>query len=438
LQGAGPEDAPLSAKLAQVLGQHRAQVVTGARVKKAVKHDGAPSSEADWAKLAAKLNVDGFVEYTSSQDGASRSIDVVIRNGADGAVAGQETFTAKGPPKRLAAALGSSFWKKLGGAIQQTSRPGPGEGSTGLAAHDLPPPSRGGAEATKIEPSRSLEETKPTKQAAEAAGEETKAGKGKEVEEVEEQVEPPARTMGALPALEVEVDIRALRHLFEYVPTAAAQNYPLGFTPIVGGHANWYPLRLFGIFALGEISGGLSTSAMSVAFPTSTREFVVGAQFRMPFSFGQIGASAGYFQHAFLIKDTAPTTDASRLLLTVPNTVYVGARLALNARFRIGSRVQVGVEGGYRLVTSPGSDIGQVKSNQYFPMSAAPVAVDGSAFVGFRLGSLWEVRGGFDYRRYAYQRLQGTTFNGTVINASGGLDQYIVLFVGAAGVFGSK
>lgn len=435
-QGVGPEDTALNAKLVQVLGQHKIQVVTGARVQKSIRKDGAPASEADWTKLAAKLKVDGFVDFTASQDGAKRSVDVVVRNGADGSVAGQETFTAKGPPKRLAAALGVSFWKKLGTAVQQTSRPSKGEESTGLAARDLPPSSRSEPSVAKTEGATSSEAAKATKQAAEPHAEEANADKGTANEEAEEKTEAPERPVAALPAVEVEVDLRALQHLFEYVPASAAQNYPLGFTPIVGGHASWYPLRLFGIFAQGEISAGLSTAAVSTSFPTSTREFVVGAQFRMPFSFGQLGASAGYFQHAFLIQDTADPNDASRLLLSVPNTVYVGARLAVNARFRIGNRVQVGVEGAYRVVTSAGNGIGQVQSNQYFPMSAAPVAVDGNAFVGFRLGSQFELRGGFDYRRYAYQRLQGMTFAGAAINAPGALDQYVVVFLGAAGVFG--
>src|SRR4029079_10752582 len=150
--------------------------------------------------------------------------------------------------------------------------------------------------------------------------------------------------------------------------------------PVVGGRASWFPLRNLGVYAGGEASIGMK----SVGFPTSEQELQFGGQFRFPLSFGQIGASAGYFQQYFLIKDSA--VPGERSMLQVPNTVYRGARLAAGARFRIGDRIETGLEVAYRLVTTAGEDTAQVKSPQYFPNSAAPVAVDANAFVAAHLG----------------------------------------------------
>jgi hypothetical protein len=464
IEGIGKKEASIAGKLAGVLKQHKVQVAPVGTLKKALRKQGAPSSEADWVKLARKLKVDGFVESTLSHAGGKRALEVRIRNGADGSVAGQETFTVKGPAKRLAAVIGISFWKKLGSAIRQTSVPTKGE-SGGLPVHDLPAPtasepSTAARSETKAEakneikneaktetktgieeapPSGGLSSGKPTVE-PEPAEKPTPSAEG-EHEEPEDKASERASTatapaaIGGLPTVEIEADLRALRRVFEYVPVSAGRSYVLNFyTPVIAGRAAWFPIKYLGVFAMGEASLALETGQ----YPTATQEIMLGAQFRMPFSFGQIGATAAYFRHNFLIRDTPDPNDASRLELQVPNTAYVGGRFGANARFRIGSRMQAGVDVGYRLVTSAGQDIGQVRSVQYFPASASPIAVDAGAFLGYRIGTLLEARAGLDYRRYAFGKLQSGPESLSVIDATGGLDQYVALFLGIAGVFGVK
>ena len=149
--GADPKNAPAGAKIAQALKKHKIQVITGVRVQNMVRKAGPPRSDDDWAKLARKLKVDGFVAFTLSQEGGKRIADVAIRNGADGAVAGQETFTAEGPPKRLVAVLGGSLWNKLGRIIQQSAGPKQDGESTGLPVADLSPPEKGETKAPRTE-----------------------------------------------------------------------------------------------------------------------------------------------------------------------------------------------------------------------------------------------------------------------------------------------
>jgi hypothetical protein len=242
--------------------------------------------------------------------------------------------------------------------------------------------------------------------------------------------------VGKLSTFDIEADARTLRRTFNYNGGASGRRYLLGFNPIVGARAAYFPVRNAGVFAAGEFGAGLDTNPGP--YPTGTREMMGGALLRIPTTFGQVDASAGYFHHVFLIQDTSSSTDASRLTLAIPNTVYSGVRLSAGARVAIARRVQVAVDGAYRLVTNVGDSLGQVRSPAYFPGSSAPYGLDGRAVVGVALSSTFEVRAGFDYRRYVYGPLQGTTGGGDAINASGAVDQYMAFSLGLAGVLGPK
>lgn len=478
-QRPGGKDAPVRAKITQkiarALKQHKVQVIAPGRAQKAVAKDDASLAEADWEKLARQLKVDGFVTVALSQVGAKRTADVGIRNGSDGAVAGEHSFVAKGPPKKLIAAVAGGFWKKLGPAVKRTSPPAR-DGGAGLVAARDPSPSDGesgdadttntsdtgliGGDAppAKASGERAAAEAEPESEPASTASNkkraDAEAGDGAKDED-----EPGGRTKqkqaaarrsddgdDALPdekagrgapiagayALEVELDFRMLRRVFQYAPLSAAAHYPLEFSPTVGGRASYYPIKYAGIFAQGDFSSWLKSGP----FPTSTQEIVGGAQARLPFSFGQVSASAAYFRHAFFLIDSPDPNDASRLNFAVPNTVYQGGRFAGAARFKLGRVMQVGVEAAYRLVTGAGQGYGQLKSMSYFPMSQPPIGLDAGGFVGARLFELLEVRAGVDYRRYVFGALRGTTAAGTMIDARGAIDQYVSIYVAVVGVLG--
>lgn len=421
-----PADTPVRAKIIKALKQHKLQVVADAPVKDAVKKS-PPSSDDDYVNLARKLNVGGLIEATVSQTGSNRRVEIVVRNGADGSVAGRETFSAKGPPTRLAAAVAGSFWKKLGSTFKNTSPPSKGESGEGLAARDLSPTDdlRGAGSTTESagEPAKSAEPK--TGAPARADDEEKPTRPRTGAKESEDGGN--ART---LRFLEVEADVRFLRRVFQYVPPSAAGPYTLKFVPVVGGHVSWCPITYAGIFASAEFTASLITGV----YPTATREIIVGAQGRIPFSIGQVGASVAYFEHAFIILDTPSTTDAFRSTLPTPDTVYQGARFAVNARLRLLDHLILGVEGAYRLVTNPGQGTNRVRSPQYFPNGIVTAGVDGAAFVGVNIKQYLEIRAGVDFRRYVLGRLQGAK-----INASGGAtDDYLAFSLGVLGVFGGK
>jgi hypothetical protein len=444
------KDAVITAKIVQVLKQHKIQAVSGAPVKKALGSGSIPSSDADWVALARTLKVDGVVESTISQTGAKRKAEVAVHNGADGSVAGREIFTAKGPPAKLAMVVAGGFWKKLGSAIKETASPKKDGGGAGMAAQGAPP-STTTPSAGKSEEAEAAAPSEPAEKAEAEEGEGKAAQKGEAKEPDEEEGEeagqaPPVRNRlvkgkggkAKQPrSVEVEVGGRVLRRVFQYSPSSVANAYSQNFLPVFAGHAAWFPITYAGIFASFEYNPALKTGT-TPAYPVGTRELIIGAQGRYPLSFGLVGLSAAYFQHMFLIGDTSATNDPFRASLPWPDVAYQGVRVAGSGRFYLGDMVQVGVEAAYRLVTNPGDGGLRVRSTYYFPDGKTTVGLDGSAFVGVGVMPWLEIRAGVDYRRYVFGTLQHGPDNANSIDASGASDDYLGFTLGAVGVYGGR
>jgi hypothetical protein len=435
------KDAVIATSIVKVLKQQKIVALSGAPVKKALGKGGAPLSDDDWSVLARKLKVDGVIESTVSQTGAKRKIEVVVRNGADGAVAERATFTAKGPPAKLAAAVAAGFWRKLGAAVKATTPPlktvsGPRAPATGAdasgPAQPSEKPSQEGKKAAPAQP-----ETKPAfeegaKEVAEAEGDEFEGAPA-----ARKRPAPGGAGRGRPRSLEVEIGGRALQRLFEYTPSSASQAYVEHFLPVLAGRAAWFPITHAGVFVSGEFNSALK-SGSNPSYPTGTRELIIGAQGRYPASFGVLGLSVAYFQHLFVLGDDAGTSGAPRNQLAWPDVAYQGARLAASGRFYLGDRFQIGAEAAYRLVTSSGEGGSRVRSSYYFPNGTANYGLDGSAFLGVAVLPWLEIRAGVDYRRYAFGTLVPGPDNARGINASAATDQYLGFSLGAVGVYGGR
>ena len=433
------KDAVITAKIANALKQHKIQAVSGGPVKAALGKGSVPSTDDGWSNLARRLKVDGVVESTISQTGAKRHVEVSVHTGADGSVTGQESFAAMGPPEKLAAVMASGFWKKLGAAIKVTSPPK----KAGAGANALPPSeptTPAGKKAEAAAPAASEGED------GNAAEEETTAGTGggenaeagAPVRKRSEKATRDQATSSSEPrALEVEVGFRALQRVFEYAGASAGKPYVKHFIPAFEGRAAWFPVTYAGLLLSVEFNPALTTGT-NPAYPTSTRELIVGAQGRYPLSFGLVGFSATYFQHMFAIGDTSDTNDAPRSSLDWPDIVYQGARFAVSGRFFLGDIVQVGAEAAYRFVTNPGEGGTRVRSSDYFPNGKTSYGLDGLAFVSVGVMSWLEIRAGVDYRQYGFGALAPGPNNASNINATGASDRYLGFSLGAVGVYGGK
>lgn len=438
--------APLRAKMTRVLKQQGVRVVPAVQVGKVFRGESAPTSDADWARLAGKLSLDAFVIAKPSSESAQ--LDLIIRNGNDGAIASQETMSARVRPKQMSALIAAALSKRSTSVAEKPS--------AFASEHATENPlSMGGTplpEVTKT-PVATTGAGSPSAPVKLAATEPLSLGAAKDSggggNRVRKSSDDGDATLvaegggggdrfdgavGKLSTFDIEAEARELRRTFDYSGGGGGPRYRLTFNPVAGARASYFPIRNAGLFAAGEFGAGLETSG----FPTGTRELMGGLQGRLPLSLGQLRASAGYFHHAFLVQDTPSTTDASRLTLGVPNTVYAGARFSVGAQLVLTTRVRLGLEAAYRLVTTVGSAAAEVRSMAYFPGSSSPYGLDGRAVVSVALTRMFEARAGFDYRRYGYGSLQGTTATGTIINASSATDQYMAFSLGLAAVLGPQ
>jgi hypothetical protein len=443
--------APLRARMTRLLKQQGIKVVPATQVGRVFRGESAPTSDADWARLAGKLSLDAFViAKPASEGGARAQFDLIVRNGNDGAIASQETVSARARPKQMGALIAAALSKR---STVPADKP-----SAIATEHPVEDPlSMGGARVPELgkvpvattvasaegSPAPVAATEPPALDAAKSSGPGGDAHRARQSSRDSDttlMAEGGAGggrfdgAVGQLATFDIEAEVRELRRTFDYSGGGGGPRYRLTFNPVAGARASYFPIHHAGLFAAGEFGAGLETSG----FPTGTRELMGGVQGRLPLAFGQVRASAAYFHHAFLVQDTSSTSDASRLTLGVPNTVYAGARFSVSAQLALTSRVRLGVEAAYRLVTTVGSDAAEVRSAAYFPGSSAPYGLDGRAVVSVALTRMFEARAGFDYRRYGYGSLQGTTAAGTIINASSATDQYMAFSLGVAAVLGPQ
>ncbi len=446
-----PKDVIVTAKIANALKKQKIQALTGGAVKKAVAK-GLPSSDGDWVALARKLRVDGIVEPAiSSGVRGKRRVEVVVRNGLDGSIAGRESFSAKGPPSKLAAAAAAGLWRKLGSTIRGTEPP---RKDAWLTVAQAPAASAQGAGERSEELARAPADTTPApadeKSEATAAPAKPMASKDREADGETDQARAPEKPSGehadktkprgnkapTLHALEVEIGGRFLQRAFAFTPSSAGATYSERFLLVPQGRLAWFPFTYVGIFFLGEFNPALTTGS-NPAYPTYARDLVLGAQARYPLSSGAIGLGAGYFQHIFAMGDPADP-NSPRRNLAWPNVAYQGVRIAASGRFHLWSFLEIGAEAGYRLVTSPGDGEVRVRSSHYFPNATVNYGMDGSFFLGVGIASWLAIRGGVDYRRYGFGALVPGPNNANGTSATGAVDQYLGFTLGVVGVYGGK
>jgi hypothetical protein len=388
--------------------------------------------------------VDGIVEPVVSGAPGKRRVEVVVHNGLDGSVAGRESFAAKGPPAKLAAAAAAGVWRKLGSTIRGTEPPKKDTGPTMAQAPAA-------AEADRAEPAKEPVDTLP------GPGDETsgatKASPAKPVAkpaEADEADEPDAFDGDTAPraksrkgqagkprVLEVEIGNRVLFRVFALTPTPSAGDYNEKFFFVPQGRVAWFPFTYAGLVVSGEFNPKLQTGS-NPAYPTWARELVLGAQARYPLSFGTLGLGAGYFLHELVLGDPSDPNSPRRRTLVWPNVAYQGVRIAASGRFRLWDFLELGVEAGYRLVTTSGNGQSAVLSSRYFPNAKVSFAMDGSLFLGVPIASWLQLRGGVDYRRYAFGALVPGPDNANGTNATGAVDQYLGYTLGVAGIYGGK
>ncbi len=223
-------------------------------------------------------------------------------------------------------------------------------------------------------------------------------------------------------AFTLDIGSRGVRRTFDfndprfYAGTTWPGAYRLKAAPVPFLHVGLYPLAFAGRDGLANIGLvgryerliGVSTKSGGT---TSGQEFDVGLRGRLPLGGGEVGLSATYGQHTFLLTSAdLPPSNAT----TVPNVEYTFVRADLDGAANLGS-VTLGGHVGTRFVPKTGA------LGTWFGTTKT-TSIEAGISAAFRLTPVIEVVAGGDYLRYAFA-FSPPRNNGIV--AGGAVDQYI-------------
>jgi ASC-1-like (ASCH) protein len=401
--------------------------------------------------VARELGISAFV----TGEVTTKKATLTVRNGADGSVSAEATWS--GPnPKKLSATVGATFWRRLGSAIDRAKAPsGAKQAVVAEEAEPAPEPAAeeaGGDEdaeekpaakkkaplAAADEPIDDSEREKPRrpfkKKIVDDAGEsETQVSAKAEAEPEEDEASP------GLEALMVSLGPRLMMRSLTYTDDIYRRNskYTLGGAPELGLTADFYPMALSSTGFVANI--GL-TAEVSYLLPVVTSpapsgtgtygtyslSWAIGAKVRLPKG---LFAAVSYGDQRYQL---TPTGGASGL--DVPMVDYRFVRLGVGGRFRVSPVVSVMANMSYLRCLG----LGQIGGVGYFPYGTC-AALEVGAAIGYRFGSRFEVQVGADIRRYGlafHVTPAEYTANMNTRVAGGAVDQYLTGWAAVAVVMG--
>lgn len=448
--GSDGAERPVRAKIRKALTKNKIKVAGKPRAS-------APSDDQGWMALARTLKVDGFIVPSYQGDKSQRSVEIAVRTASDGSVVKSATFTAKGAPRKLAAAVGKGFWKELGSAIEQVSAPAAGQEGTGMPARDLSHDTADASERTKTAAEGDGSDPAPQSTppatdsspvpvpdddvagaAAEGKADDRTPEAKLEDEAATKPRPPPAAVRSAsggaasgsvgpkLPAVALRLAVRFVSRSVSYTANPALPTSTLT-SPTLGGAASWFPITYLGLEVAGELASWLKYADK---YPGITSELTGSLVFRWPLSFGELTAHAGAFRHMLALQDDDSHTRVDQPL---PDLVYVGARAGAGLSYHLTDAFTAAAAASYRLITNMNGGAYGIKSGEYFPSAVPGPGLDLALTLAYRITALIEVQAGFDMRRYVLSArgASGTRFPATYLT-----DQSLAGWVGVGVVFG--
>ncbi len=376
--------------------------------------------------VAKELNVSAFVSGELSKKKAA----LAVRNGADGSVLGDDSFA--GPnPKKIAAAVGATFWRQLGPAVRQ-GKPPAGAKTKAVIAEEAPPPEEAAEEAPASAPpaaeerprKKSKKAAEPEPEAAAAAAPEADVSRprAKPAEAAEE-----GGAEGALPALTLGIGASGMNRSLSWHqdrsgtlapyslpagPEAAVwlEAYPAAFR--TGGFAS--RIGIFGGFNQGF--GVNSTANMGqTKLTTSFQDFLAGAKLRWPVAIFAPYLSVAYGAQSFKLEAQGGTPPM------IPSVAYKFIRIGIGSRADFTPQLSADLGLAFMLLTDAGKNTGEIKSATYFPGTTG-YAIDVGASLAYRFTKILGARAGVDFRQYG---LSANPASAATLRAGGATNRYI-------------
>jgi|GEM_PF-1721540 len=440
----GPGEAASRGAVEKALKSRKIIVVSASELSSAAKSAHVKLDGNDGFKAVAKaLDLTAIVTGEVSKKKAT----ITVRTGDDGSSVGEEAFQGA-DPRKVAATISKTFWKRLAGAFNKTKPPSGG-------SFEAPPPEEepaaaGGAEASN---EAKTEAPAPPPEKSEKS-EETSASKSEKTTEKAEKTEKAeakseAADEGEAPASPA-VDVAAGPALFmrslsfnqtrNDLSATKVANYSLPRAPVLFFRGEIFPAALAGVTGFASDLGLLAdvsyllpvvtSKGVDGDYKTTGLAYAVGVKARLPLG---TFLSVSYGGQAFkLTKSNASMPDA-----VVPGVSYKFARVGAGIRDQVTPSLMLQANLGYlQCLGKPGD----IAAGNYFPRTKCN-GFEAGVGAGYRLAGPWELRAGVDWRRF------GLAFNvkrsdvmtdplATPAIAGGAIDQFIQVYVGLAYVFG--
>jgi len=430
LRGAG--EGVVRAKISAALKANGFQVVGSEQLESSASSLGVSlDSDKGLLAVARELNVSAFVGGELSKKKAT----LTVRNGADGSVLGDDSFPGANP-KKIAAAVGSTFWRQLGPAVRQ-GKPPSGAKTKAVIAEEAPPPEEAADEAPERAPPPA--EEKPRKKSRRVAEAEPEAAPeaASEPDVSRSRAKPPepeeSGPEGTLPALTLGLGgmtmNRSLSWHQDVNNVLAPYSLPAGPEAAVWLEA--YPAAFssagfvsrIGVFGEFNQGFGVNSSANggSTKLTTSFQDFLAGAKLRWPVNVFTPYLSAAYGAQSFKLTTQSGTPPM------IPSVAYKFIRIGIGSRADITSRLSADLGFAFMLLTDAGKNAGEIKSAAYFPGTTGN-AIDAGVSLAYRFTKIIGARIGFDFRQYG---LSANPTSSATLIAGGATDRYLF---GGAGV----
>ena len=441
----GPGEAATRGAVVKALQSKKIVVVSGAELQNAAKKEHVKLEDNTGYKAVSEaLGLTAIVSGEVSKKKAT----LTLRSGEDGSVVDEVTFVGA-DPRKVAAMVHRTFWKRTAGGFKKTRPPGSGGSTSALAQQaesaasepePAPEPEPAESKSAAVAASKGKPEADDKSDEKAQASEEKAKSKGKAKASAEESSEGGDESEGADEAVDIAVGFSDLMRSLTYNQarndlnpdsTAKAATYSLPKAPNLIAHVDFFPLAFSSTDFLSKV--GLSVDlayllpvvtspGVGGSYKTASLAWSAGLKIRLPYSLYLLAA---YGDQWFKLTRSNSNMDPS----PVPATDYKFARFGAGIRKHVTSSLNLMAAVGYdRCLGAPG----QIGSSAYFP-KATCAAAEASAGIGYKVAPSIEVRAGVDWRRYglAFHVTQADIPTGRPI-AGGALDQYTQLYVAVA------
>jgi hypothetical protein len=419
----GAQGPVVRAKVMQVLQAHGFELVRSSDLLEAMALDGIGlESDDDLETLAKELALSAVV----TGEVGPRRAKIVVRDGADGSILGDASFSGSNP-RKVADEVGLTFWKKLGPDIERGRLP---VGAKRAPQTSAAPPGKSHGSVAEGEPRAESE-------AGEAAPPQKAKKKRRLRMEDEAPEEAAPRTLPpGNPWLDVELGAGGLNRSLTFNQNVSIQGSPLlhpqslGLGPILVANVVAFPwvagkVGNFGVEATIQQGVGIpSVTWNGASYSESAHEYAAGFRYRVPFA-----TSDDVFFSLTFGEDGFTFSGPNRSNLPTPDTIYHYTRLGTGMHLTIADGIGVSFGAGYRYIHNGGGS--QISQDAFPHLTVA--GADANVVARYALSETFELRAGLEWRRYWYAMHSQV---GDPVVAGGAVDQSFAFTAGIAVLLG--